>query len=377
MHTSHYFPTIETPEFVPAISAWQQENPHGGCLALVAEGSRDAIPTLQAQFRDCGYPLLGGMFPELVVNGEFQRQGVLLLPFQHFPYYQLFESLPEDDATLDGVMTELAGEVEQRGGYDEESALFMIFDGMVPNIATALEKLYLQLADQVHYFGVNAGSETFQPMPCLFDAERYIGGGLLAMLLPEHPGAFLTHNYRQPEQQILATSTLGNRIANIDWRPAFDVYRELVKEQYGVEITRENFYQYGAHFPFGIVRMDGEPLVRIPVALQDDGSLFCVGEVPPNTMLMLLNGIEPDSPSSIDAVARHIELSSGKLLLNFYCAGRRMHLGDAAARELKGLHERFPTLPLMGALSLGEIGSSTSGGYPLFHNATLVAAPWG
>jgi len=34
------------------------------------------------------------------------------------------------------------------------------------------------------------------------------------------------------------------------------------------------------HFPFGIIRANHEVLVRIPVALEEDGSLFCVGEVP-------------------------------------------------------------------------------------------------
>ena len=69
--------------------------------------------------------------------------------------------------------------------------------------------------------------------------------------------------------------------------------------------------------------------------------------------------------------------STGAQLLLFYCAGRRMHLGlDAATLELQRFATATQAAQIAGALSLGEIGGSTVRGYPLFHNATLVAASW-
>jgi hypothetical protein len=54
-----------------------------------------------------------------------------------------------------------------------------------------------------------------------------------------------------------------------------------------------------------------------------------------------------------------------------------MHLGlDRATSELKEFEARTQGAHIAGALSLGEIGGSTLHGYPLFHNATLVAARW-
>jgi hypothetical protein len=227
--------------------------------------------------------------------------------------------------------------------------------------------------------GANAGSETFKPMPCLFDGERLIQDGVLALLLEPHHGAVLDHGYAAPARMRMATSTEGNRIAQIDWQPAFDVYRELVRTQFGVEITPENFYEYAVHFPFGIVRANREILVRIPVSFEADGSLVCVGEVPPNALLTLLEAPAVDSVHTLDTLAAGLAAQNGSLaddeVLLFYCAGRRMHLGaEAATRELAALAQRIQTAGIAGALSLGEIGSSTQWGYPLFHNATLVAA---
>ena len=54
-----------------------------------------------------------------------------------------------------------------------------------------------------------------------------------------------------------------------------------------------------------------------------------------------------------------------------------MHLGlERACLELKAFETRTQAAQVAGALSLGEIGGSTLHGYPLFHNATLVAARW-
>ena len=50
-----------------------------------------------------------------------------------------------------------------------------------------------------------------------------------------------------------ATATEGNRIATLEWRPAFEVYQEIIKAQFGIELTRDNFYQYAVHYPFGIL----------------------------------------------------------------------------------------------------------------------------
>jgi hypothetical protein len=80
----------------------------------------------------------------------------------------------------------------------EKPTLFMIFDGMVPNIASVVDGIYLALANRVEYAGVNAGSETFQPMPCLFDGERVVGDGLLGLLLPAGMVPLLAHGFARP-----------------------------------------------------------------------------------------------------------------------------------------------------------------------------------
>ncbi|MBS1190251.1 MAG: hypothetical protein H6R10_2043 [Rhodocyclaceae bacterium] len=376
--TMRYFPNLDGNAIEGLVEQWKKAFPAMGVMALLPEAEKEAVGKLQGVFSRQGVPLVGAIFPALVAGEEFRTNGVWLLRFERMPYAALYDELPQAGISAAEVAERIAEGV--RGELDDtpDATLFLLFDAQVPNIGTLLDELYLHLANRVHYLGANAGSETFQPMPCLFDNDRVVGNGVLAMLLQPHRGGILEHGYGAPEEMIYATSTEGNRIVHIDWRPAFEVYRELMQKQYGVEITRDNFYNYAVHFPFGIVRANHSVLVRIPVMLGEDGSLFCVGEVPPNSLLTLLEAPSVDSTHTQEALNRGLVGLNGDIagreLLLFYCAGRNMHLGNAAAtHELAGLVRLTGVSRLAGAKSLGEIGPSTVGGYPLFHNATLVA----
>lgn len=362
-----------------ALAPWQQAGRRFHVLALLPEASAGDVPLLQQACRTAGIEVAGALFPELFAGQEALPGGVILLRVDDAPPPLLLDGIGQADSVA-MLSAQVAGYVEANLGADDEAALFCIFDAMVPNIATHLESWYLRLADRVGYFGVNAGNERFVATPCLFDSQRLVADGVLLQLLPCHPGACLEHGYHVPERVISATSAQGNRIVQIDWRPALEVYRELMLQLYGVVIDRDNFYSHAVHFPFGILRADGEVLVRIPVGLGDDGSIFCVGEIPPNSLLTLLDarsGAGAASASLVGNLQSIARFGADDDLLLFYCAGRRMHMGPAGmAEELQAVAATLGAGRVIGALSLGEIGAGSVGGYPLFHNATLVGVPW-
>ena len=362
------------------LDVWRADDPDAGLFALVAEADREtAIPALQRTCGRMGVPLKGAVFPGLFSDGRFHAGGCLLVRSGGLRHSEIYGPLkPSLYASAVGRMS---ADVEGRLKEPRGASLFMVFDAMVVNIATLLDQLYLRLADHVRYMGVNAGSETFRPMPCLFDNERVAQDSVLLMLLPDHEGAVVEHCYSAPDRMCSATSTEGNRIISIDWRPAFDVYREVAKAEYGVDIDAGNFYRHAVHFPFGILRVNGEVIVRFPAALEKDGSIFCIGEVPPNSVLALLRSPEADAVHTVEGIAREMNDLCGDLsgadILAFYCAGRKMHLGYAAGRELDELGARLAGTNIAGALSLGEIGHSLQRGYPVFHNGAILCCRWG
>jgi hypothetical protein len=287
----------------------------------------------------------------------------------------LLSEISDEDAprrTANRIASHLEGSLCE----SQDATLLCLFDGLVPNITSHLDRWHLKLANRVSYFGANAGNERLAAEHCLFDSDQLHRNAVLVQLLPGHPGGFLKHGYRAPGRSILATSTAGNHIHHINWKPAYTVYSRILQDEYQQKLTADNFHTVAAHFPFGIIRVDGEVLVRIPVALDGD-EIICVGEIPHNAVLTLL-----DARDCEWRAAHRLAEALGKAndkpteLLLFYCAGRRRLLHDEALSELAELTRDGHVDGMVGALSLGEIGTSRHGYYPLFHNATLAGIPW-
>jgi hypothetical protein len=362
--------------FGALLESWRQRSPALGIVVLLPEAERQRIPELQASCRERRVSLLGAVFPALVADGDFLVSGAWVLCFDRMPAHFLATNLSGAADTAAPRLVRAAGAgLAGRAATERPPVLFLVFDGMLANIATLLNGLYAELGTQVRYAGVNAGSETFQPMPCLFDDRQVVGEAALGLLLPAETRVVVQHGYPVSKSLMKATTTVGNRIDRIDHRPAFDVYREVIGAEYGVALDHGNFYDYAVHFPFGVVTAI-DVLVRIPVAFNDDGSLVCVGEVPPNAMLRLLHAPAVDGSRCIETIAGHLNaggrLSRNQALLTFYCAGRRMHFGGEAADELAQLKRMTGAGALCGALSLGEIDCIEDLGLPRFHNASLV-----
>lgn len=372
------------------LDTWQTAYPELGVLALLPEGEQSNLPILQMACRERGIPLFGGLFPALLNQDGRQQQGAWLLCFPRQPAAFMLP-LTSDDALHNASVIAAAANTalaqlplappEVGTPVGTQATLFLIFDGLIANIASILDELYLHLADQVHYAGANAGSESFQAIPCLFNEHEVIAHGVLGFLLTEQTNPVLANGISPSESVMSATATLGNCIQSIDWRPAFTVYQEIIQRDYGIALTHDNFYHYAVHYPLGIVLANGDVVVRFPVAINAEGAVCCVGEVPENAMLVLLKAPEVGNPTCITQLhdslqARYPQAVAGRDMLCFYCAGRALHFGAAAATEFQQLQIQSQVRQLAGVLSLGEIGNAQAWGYPLFHNAALLCLPW-
>ena len=363
-------------ELSTTLSDWRQRWPKAGVLALVPEALAAQVPALQQGCARVACPLIGAIFPQLLTEQGFVDDHIAVLCFEHMPEWVLQAEL--DEAGVQAWQAAVQAMQSRAAPAPKPPLLFSIFDAMVPNVGALMDELYATLPSPLRYSGVNAGSESFQPMDCLFDGQRCVRGGVMSWLAPAGVDACTRHGYPVSRALLTATSGHGNRIDTIDHRPAFEVYQELIQREFGVVLTRENFYDYAVHFPFGLVTVV-DVLVRIPVALNEDGSLLCVGEIPPGNLMRVLRaphvGEGAALPELVEFMLVQQHARPPEPWLTFYCAGRRMHLGEQAAQELQALNALSGQGGLIGALSLGEIDTLQSEGFPAvprFHNACVL-----
>lgn len=369
----HHFQEVD----FSSISSWLSElaptNSDSLVFAILPESQKDWVSSIQSFFNRHDIALLGAIFPALLTEAGFVTSGVTFVYIPKATTHFLVNGFTSDSNDAAVRICEALRAGPAMPSLAKNHQLFLVFDSMCPNTGSILAQLFDLLKRQFNYAGVSAGSETFQPMPCLFDNHQLISNGAIGIVLEAGIQVAVQHNYPVTKSLMRATSTVGNRIDKIDGEPAMSVYQRVIASEFGIVLTPETFYEYAVHYPFGLIS-SLDVLVRIPVAFNDDGSIFCVGEVPPSSMLRLLK-----APSLADSncVRNLVDFLGGQQsnpLMVFYCAGRRMHFGSDATSEIRELLEKSGTTTIFGALSLGEIRSDSEFGVPEFHNAAVVCA---
>jgi len=365
---------VEPAALARTLWAWRAVHPGCGVLALLPEGAVADVPTVQAACAALEVPLLGAVFPRLIREGGFAPRGALLVRLDAPPPHGLVDGLREGP-TACAARVHAALEPHLARGAPA-GALFLLCDATTPRVDGVLEALHDRLGRAVTYLGVMAGSETFRPMPCVFDGRRLVGDALLWLLLPPGTPAVVDHDYDAPPGAGVATSARGDRVFTVDDRPAYDFYRDRLAEQHRVELTPENFYRLAVEFPLGIERPDGQLLVRMPVALEEGGAIRVIGEVPERAVLVTCRAPPPRFGEAGRALARRLRVEGiGGDMLLFYCAGRRLRLGSESDADLRALLGASGARAA-GAITLGEIGGAAAGAGPVFHNGALVAVGW-
>ncbi len=364
---------VATPESVAGAAAEVGAGADDVLAVLIAETDRPDLDQVVRALRRVDVPFFGGVFPGVVHGGRAHDRGavVVRMPSHHAP--ALVTGLDREDF----VVPHLDGQARRDPG--SQTAIVLI-DGLAANVSRFLSEMFSRLGNRVNYIGGGAGTLDLVQRPCVFTAEGVYQDAAVVAVVDQRSTLGVRHGWSRLEGPIVATRASGNRIQELNWRNAFEVYRDALADHVDDEITRENLFDITKSFPFGIHREGQEDVVRDPVAVGDDGELVCVGEVPENAVLNVMRG---DHESLLAAAAQAAEESlpadAGNLrsALLVDCVSRTIFLGDRFDDELAVVRERIarldPDLPLWGILSLGEISSHGSG-YVDFFNKTIVSA---
>ncbi|MFP2928182.1 FIST signal transduction protein [Pyxidicoccus sp. 3LG] len=187
-------------------------------------------------------------------------------------------------------------------------------------------------------------------------------------------GVGLQHGWRPYGPPVLATQTRGPAVVDLDFANAFDVYRNTAARR-GDEVRREDFIRFAMLHPLGIPGAAGFYAIRDPLAVEADGGLRCLAEIPDGTLLRVMEG-DPDvliaAAASAATEARERVGGEPAFALVFDCVSRARVLGSRIHEELGAMHDALGrTVPMMGCLTFGEVGSFGVS-LPQFHNKTSV-----
>ncbi|MBC8490364.1 MAG: FIST C-terminal domain-containing protein [Bacteroidetes bacterium] len=256
----------------------------------------------------------------------------------------------------------------------QTKTMFVLVDGFSKRISALVDSLFNVFGLEVNYIGGGAGSLSMKQKPCLFTNGGLVSDSAVLALLDIESGVGVSHGWKEIGGPYKVTSSDRTIINSLDWKPAFEVYREVVERHSKQLFTKDNFFDIAKCYPFGISKLGTEKIVRDPFIIGENNSLVCVGEVPEEVFVHILNG---DTSSLVNAAEKALMLgeeafhakTSNKTILFMDCISRVLFLEDKFVDELKAVYnEKFQ---LIGALTIGEIANSGKD-YLEFYNKTSV-----
>ena len=340
-------------------------------LLLVGEQADLDYDVLIERLNEAKINFFGGVFPGILYRNIWVGQGAILKKFKM--------ALPP--ILVDGDSSDHLEKLQELKPSSSKKLTGLTFvDGLNPDVTDYLEQINNLIGDRVTFLGGGAGYLNLGRKPCIFSNEGFYQDAAVLCVVESETHIGVSHGWRELYGPVVATKTEANVIYELNWEPAFKVYKDAVEEDCGEELTKHNFFQIANRYPFGMFREDTEKVVRDPIELGEKGELTCIGEIPSNTVLYILKGEKSNLIDSAEdaiqaCISRMKKEDSFQHTLVIDCITRALFLGNDFKEELLAMQRPLPetnseTIP-QGILSLGEISSDETGALE-FHNKTIV-----
>lgn len=340
-------------------------------LILACDENGFTPETIDPLLAELTIPVMGGIFPQIIYGKENLSKGTIIAGLSTTPNIQFIPDITDLKIDFEDLIDEKFPEMAQ-----DQQTMFVFVDGLSIRIGDLLDSLFNIFGLDINYVGGGAGKLDFTPSYCLFTNDGLKKDGAILALTDLTSGIGVGHGWETVRGPFKATESHLNEIKTLDWRPAFDVYREVVEEVSGKTFTDNNFSEMSQGYPFGINKLGAEKIVRYPFSEGENGSVVIVGTVPQDSFVDILTG---NNDSLVAAASKAFnygkETFSGsttnKWTFFIDCVSRVLFMDDEFPRELDAVHE--DDVPLIGALTLGEIANSGDD-YLEFYNKTAVIA---
>ncbi|UFH58564.1 FIST signal transduction protein [Sulfurovum mangrovi] len=300
----------------------------------------------------------GAIFPQVIYGKEHFPHAMVAIELKESANVMLtdFESFRGCDMTLDG------------------SDMLVFVDGLSSGITGFLEALYESTGKKDNILGGGAGKLTFKQEPVLFSKQEMIQDGALILTDSWHFSVAVSNCWEKISGPHIVTEAEKRELHALDFRDAFDVYREVVEKESGKGFSDREFFQLSKYYPLGISNISGKLVIRDPVS-RKDGTLHLVGDIDKSSIIYILKG-ENEALVKAAGDAAEKALSKQNTLDNILvidCISRTLVLENDFEKELAFIVERIPDddMTLIGVLSVGEI-ANVNEGYIDFYNKTCV-----
>ena len=348
-----------------------QQNANSTMLALVAEEELFFVNEMIEFFNFRNVNVFGGIFPGLVYKGHQKKKGAIIKEIPSAGSPILFEDLSE----VDEGMTLMLDRIKESA----KCTAFVFFDGFTTLIKDFLSQTYLKFGTSVNYIGGGTGTSDYIQKPSVFTNKGIFQDAAVMCLVTDPMKIAVRHRWDWVAAPSPVPPGPSNWIKTINWQNAYQVYKEALNE-HRVIVKRENLYETAWTYPLGIYREDHEFILRSPIQLNKNHELVCLGEVPENSAIYILEAnkdslLQASATAVFETLKTEIKYSASFGAIDY---ARSVFLQEAFEEELMNAHNRIraknPASWNFGALTIGEVASFPSGSMELFNKSFAIGA---
>ncbi len=252
--------------------------------------------------------------------------------------------------------------------------LLLLADGLSGCIENMVQKLTLLTGGIYEIFGGGAGDNAqFSYTPVFYNTEVATDAVVTLEIHSHKPlGIGVQHGWRPASPPMHITYAKEMDLIGLDGKPAIEAFRTYAKNS-GQVFDEEKPHPFFLHNSLGIEGAGYQ--LRIPIAINADGSLHCATEIPTSGTVVIMN---TNSTSSIAAARDATNEALRKLYgckpaagLFFDCVATRIKLGTGFGCELAAVQNVLGDIPFAGCNTHGQI-TRYHGQFSSFHNCTAV-----
>ncbi|GGE26568.1 FIST C-terminal domain-containing protein [Psychroflexus planctonicus] len=304
--------------------------------------------------------IYGGVFPSLIYDSKPYENGFILLGMPDIiaaTILHLNLESKELDQEINSFKTSLKNTKTQ--------TIFTLLSAFGTDKTIFLRNLYNNYGNTVNYFGAGCGSIREKSDIEIISNKGYTANAGLILALKSRLEINYAHGWKSSKKIYKVTEYEGNEIISIDWEPAFEFYKKIVYKESGLDVNKNNFVEISKQFPFGMLRLDSELIIRDPYAVTSRGGILVVDKIEEGEFIKIMFG---NSEYLIKA-AEKIAVNTSQHVLSFNCISRKLFHQNKINIELSSIAKTN----LVGAFSIGEIVNNGNSYLEMYNKIVTTA----
>lgn len=258
--------------------------------------------------------------------------------------------------------------------YVYRSAMILI-DALAGFSDSLIEEITLATGGMYQFFGGGAGDDAnFQRTHVFFGTEAHTDSAVALEILSNKPiGIGVQHGWEPASEPMRVTEATGARLVSLNASPAIEAFKAHAA-------ASGQIFDPADPLPFFLANVIGiennnSYRLRVPLGLNDDGSINCAADVPVGSIVYLMRATEISSANAAEiattAAVAQLKEHKPKVAIFFDCVATRLRTGKDFGLELSALHKTLVPASFVGCNTYGQVARA-EGQFGGFHNCTAV-----